>query len=54
MSIEENNIQALLSLGSNINEQDKNGDSMLHVVILRYINDQENFGVYKEVIKEML
>ena len=54
MSIEENNIQALLSLGADINLQDNHGDSMLHVALARYINDQENYGVYKEVIKEML
>lgn len=54
MSIEENNIQALLSLGSNINLQDKQGNSMLHVAINGYIDDQQNFGVYKEVIKEIL
>lgn len=54
MNIEENNIQALLSLGAEINLQDNYGDSMLHVAIARYINDQENFGVYKEVIKEVL
>ena len=27
---------------------------MLHVAINRYIEDQENFGIYKEVIKELL
>lgn len=54
MNIEENNIQALLSIGSDINLQDNYGDSMLHVAIARYIGDQENFGVYKEVIKEIL
>lgn len=27
---------------------------MLHVAIVRYIEDQDNFGIYKEVIKELL
>jgi len=27
---------------------------MLHVMLARYINDQENYGVYKEVIKQLL
>lgn len=27
---------------------------MLHVAINGYIDDQQNFGVYKEVIKEIL
>lgn len=54
MNIEENNIQALLSLGADINLQDNYGDSVLHVAVARFVNDQENFGVYKEVIKEML
>jgi len=27
---------------------------MLHVAIARFIDDQQNFGVYKEVIKEIL
>jgi ankyrin repeat protein len=40
MSIEENNIQALLSLGADINLQDKEGNSMLHVAINGYIDDQ--------------
>jgi len=54
MNIEENNIQALLSLGADINNQDNRGDSMLHILLARYINDQENYGVYKEVIKQLL
>ena len=54
MALEENNIQALLSLGADINQQDFSGSSMLHVAIARYIEDQENFGIYKEVIKELL
>ena len=54
MALEENNIQALLSLGADINHQDYSGSSMLHVAITRYIEDQENFGIYKEVIKELL
>ena len=40
MSIEESNIQALLSLKSDINAQDAKGKSMLHVALLRYIDDQ--------------
>ena len=39
MALEENNIQALLSLGANINQQDNSGSSMLHVAIVRYIED---------------
>jgi ankyrin repeat protein len=39
MSIEENNVQALLSLGSDINFQDNKGDTMLHVALARYIDD---------------
>jgi hypothetical protein len=54
MAIEENNIQALLSLGADINLQDRQGDSMLHVALARYVDDQDNFGVYKEIIKEIL
>lgn len=54
MALEENNIQALLSLGADINQQDYSGNSMLHVAIIRYVDDQENFGIYKEVVKELL
>lgn len=54
MSIEESNIQALLSLGADINAQDLRGDSMLHVAIVRYVDDQQNYNVYKEVVKEIL
>ncbi len=39
MSIEENNIQALLSLGAKINHQDRKGQSMLHVAIARFVED---------------
>jgi hypothetical protein len=39
MALEENNIQALLSLGANINQQDHSGSSMLHVAIVRFIED---------------
>ena len=54
MALEENNIQALLSLGADINQRDNSGSSMLHVAIVRYVEDQENFGIYKEVVKELL
>lgn len=54
MSIEEYNIHALMSLGSDINRKDKKGDSVLHVALTRYIDDQENYGLYKEVIKSIL
>ena len=54
MNIEENNIQGLLSLKSDITALDSEGNSMLHVALSRYIKDQENFNVYKEVIKSML
>lgn len=27
---------------------------MLHLALARYIDDQENFGVYKEILKEIL
>lgn len=54
MSIEDYNMQALLSLGANINHQDKFGDSMLHLAIARYIADQDNFETYKEMLKSML
>jgi hypothetical protein len=39
MSIEEYNIHALMSLGSDINRKDKKGDSVLHVALARYIDD---------------
>jgi hypothetical protein len=54
MAIEENNFQALLSLGADVNKQDELNQSMLHVAISRYIEDQENYSYYKEMIKEML
>jgi len=54
MNIEENNIQALLSLGANINQQDRQGNSPLHLTIISYIDDQDNYLVYKEIIKEIL
>jgi ankyrin repeat protein len=54
MSIEEYNIHALMSLGSDINRKDKKGDSVLHVALARYIDDQENYGLYKEMIKSIL
>ena len=54
MAIEENNFQALLSLGADVNKQDDLNQSMLHVAISRYIEDQENYSYYKEMIKEML
>ena len=54
MSIEEYNIHALMSLGSDINKKDNKGDSVLHVALARYIDDQENYGLYKEVIKSIL
>ena len=54
MNIEENNIQALLSLGASINQQDRQGNSPLHLALISYIDDQENYLVYKEIIKEIL
>jgi hypothetical protein len=54
MSIEEYNIHTLMSLGSDINKKDKKGDSVLHVALSRYIDDQDNYGLYKEVIKSIL
>jgi hypothetical protein len=43
---EELNIQALLSLGSDINSKDINGNSILHLSVERYFEDQENFVLY--------
>ena len=54
MCIEENNIQALISMGADVNFQDKKGQSMLHIAVSRYIQNQEDYGFYKEIIKEML
>ena len=54
MSIEESNIEAMLSLGSDINQKDKQGDTSLHLALVRYVDDQENYGVYKEIIKLLL
>ena len=54
MNIEESNIQALLSLGSSINHCDNQGDTSLHLAVVRFMDDQENYGVYKEIMKEML
>jgi len=54
MALEESNIQALLSLGADINFQDNLGDSLLHVAVSRFLDDQQNFGIFKEIIKEML
>lgn len=54
MSIEENNIQALISLGADINKQDNKQQSILHIAIARYIENQDDYGFYKEILKEML
>lgn len=54
MSIEDYNMQALLSLGAEINHQDNFGDSILHLAIVRYIADQDNFDTYKAMLKQML
>ena len=40
MALEESNIQALLSLGADINFQDKLGDSLLHLAVSRFLDDQ--------------
>lgn len=37
-----------------MNKQDDLNQSMLHVAISRYLEDQENYYYYKEMIKEML
>ena len=39
MNIEENNIQALLSLGADINQKDHQGNSPLHLAIVSYVDD---------------
>ena len=54
MSIEENNIQALLSIGANINQQDKQGNSALHLAVNRYVDDQDNYFIYKAIMKQLL
>ena len=54
MNIEEKNIQALISMNAQVNDQDNKGDSLLHLALARYIEDQENYGVYKEVFKMLL
>lgn len=54
MSIEENNIQALLSIGANINQQEKQGNSALHLAVNRYIDDQDNYFIYKAIMKQLL
>jgi hypothetical protein len=41
-------------LGADVNKQDDLNQSMLHVAISRYLEDQENYYYYKEMIKEML
>ena len=37
-----------------MNKQDDLNQSMLRVAISRYLEDQENYYYYKEMIKEML
>jgi len=54
MSLEEFNIQIFLSLGSEINLQDDQGNSSLHLALLRYIDDQDNYQTYKAIIKQLL
>ena len=54
MCIEEKSIQALISMGADINCVDSKGNSLLHLGLARYIDDQENYGVYKEVFKMLL
>jgi hypothetical protein len=54
MSIEEKNIQALISMGSKVNDQDFKGDSLIHLALARYVDDVDNFGVYQEIIKMLL
>ena len=39
MCIEENNIQALISLGADVNFQDSKGQSMLHISIARFVQN---------------
>lgn len=54
MSIEENNIQALISLGADVNHQDHKGQSILHIAVARYVENQDDYAFYKEILKEML
>ena len=41
-------------MGADVNKQDELKQSILHVAISRYLEDQENYFYYKEMIKEML
>lgn len=43
-----------MSLKADINAQDLRGNSMLHVALARYVEDQDDYSVYKEIIKEIL
>ena len=54
ISLEENNIQALLSLDSDILAQDYRGNTVIHIALSRFLEDQDNFSIYKEIIKELL
>jgi len=44
----------LLSIGSDINKQDQLGNSMLHQTLVGYLDDQDNYFIYKAIIKQLL
>lgn len=50
-SLEEKNMQAMISLGVDLNAQDIQGNTVLHLAIIRFIDDQDNYQVYKRVVK---
>ena len=41
-------------MGSNINQQDIEGNSSLHLCLIKYVGDQENYYIYKAIMKAML